>query len=232
MESLLVFIRLGLRRAWRGLLALLDRTGLTSMPPVVTILVALFVAVAVPMALGVDRRPAKLSDSRAREHLRVFGDQFLPDVSPEGPIYSVRPVFVWKAAPGATRYRFLLRDGTTLMHATDKVRREGDWVVYPLPAPAYLVPGHAYSFSVEADGIGPVAAATFSVIEQPAELTDLRAAAVNELDAADAAFVLAGKYAELGSAHDVRTALLRFLEHGGKSPDAPFARSILGLPAK
>ena len=213
MESIIVAIRLALRRAWRGLLALIDRTGLGSMPPVATILVVLFIGVAVPMALGVDRRPARLSESLARKRLESFKKQAMPAVSPEGDVYSVRPVFVWKAPAGAVRYRLSLKDGNVLKHSTDKVRTEAgsEWVFYPLPAPGYLVPGHDYSFSVEAEdasgqSLGPVASATFRIKEQPSDLTDLRAQVLNELDPADAAFVLAGHYAELDSVHDVRTA--------------------------
>jgi hypothetical protein len=253
MESIIMAIRLSLRRAWRALQETIESAGLSSVPPVPTILAVIVLGVGVPMALGVDDQPSTLRRSLAIERLERFGrnnDSTMPDTTPEGGIYSTRPTFVWKAQRGAARYRFSLYQGDVLFHHTDRVAipETGAPVVYGLPAPGRLDEGARYRMTVEGidengRSLGQAAFSAFEVMNPEAaadatsdahlegllrQLRSVRSAAVLELEAPDAALVLAGIYAEIGSVHDVRSALAAFLAASPDDPAAKLARSLLG----
>ncbi|MHC4959174.1 MAG: hypothetical protein ACYTGN_12465 [Planctomycetota bacterium] len=253
MESIIMAIRLTLRRAWRSLQETLDRTGLRSVPPVPTILAVIALGVGVPMAFGVDDEPAALRRSLAIERLERFaraGDRTMPGTTPESGIFSARPTFIWKAQPNATRYRFSLYQGDVLRHHTDRIKlpKAGAPVTYRLPAPGSLDEGPQYRMTVEGldaagQSLGQSAYTVFHVKSPEAaadatndahlaglltQLRSVRAQAVVELDSTDAALVLAGIYAEIGSLHDVRSALAAFLAESPNDPAAPLARSLLG----
>ncbi len=232
MEAIILAIRLGLRRAWRGLVAFLDRHKLSDMPPVKTIAVFLAIGLLVPLAMGIDRTPASLSRSLADQRLERFAGTELPDVSPSGATFCSEPAFFWKKHPQAASYRLRLFRGDPVVQSTTVTEAH-----YVLPSPGELTPGE-YRFTVEAlnaDGatLGEVADSTFS-IEKPYKQLEQVVSGKNtktffkELDPADAAYVLAGLYAEHGSVHDVRSALARYVSLIDNDQDAELARSILG----
>ena len=250
MEALFIAVRLLLRRAWRWLRNTADRLGLNRLPPVATIAAVLALGLVIPMALAIDRTPAALSPGLARWRLESFRDAprepLAGLVSPLGPIYSVRPVFVWKAWEGEKRFRLELKGAD----GTEPRVVEVDESRYALPGPDFLQEGGRYRVYV--DAVGKIrrraAYASFEVLDPGAEadrleqedrrgnarkiallreLRDLRARAIKDLEPGPAEFVLAGIYAALGSGHDVRMALLRFLDSAPEGADADLARAIL-----
>jgi len=249
MEAIILAIRLMLRRAWRGLKEAMDRSGLNGLPPVPTIAAILAVGLMIPMALAIDKTPTELTPNLARHRLEAFlatPRAPLPAVSPFGPIYSVRPVFIWKAWEGETRFRLDLK--TT--GEPERRRAEVTEARYPLPAPDSLKEGRQYRLYVDSVGENGrrAAYASFEVLDPDAQadrleqedkrgnarkiallrgLRNLRASALKSLEQGPAAFALAGIYAALGSGHDVRMALSRYLDTAPDGPDADLARAIL-----
>ena len=229
MEAIILAIRLGLRRAWRGLLAFLERKRLTAMPPVRTVALLLAVGLIVPLAMGIDRTPASLSFSLAKQRLERLPRGGFPDTSPSDVTLCTEPAFFWKAHKKAARYRLRLLDGDMETHSTTVKKAH-----YLLPSPGELEPGRKYRFSVEAfDAEGKtlgfqVAYRPFTIVKPNAEFAKIRALATRELDPHQAAFVMAGVYTEHGSVHDVRSALARYFALAPAGDDTSLARSILG----
>lgn len=228
MEAIILAIRLALRRAWRGLLAFLDRHKLSDMPPVKTIAIFLAIGLVVPLAMGIDTTPASLSRSLANQRLERLPRGGYPDTSPKDITWCTAPAFFWKAHPQAASYHLRLFSGDSVVQSTTVTQAH-----YLLPSPGELVVDREYRFAVEAydesrKTLGEVTNTTFSIREPDKELKQIRDDATRELEPADAAYVMAGLYAERGSVHDVRSALARYVSLIDNDQGTELARSILG----
>jgi hypothetical protein len=211
-----------------------DRFHLRALPALPTIVIALAVAIVLPLEARVDDRPTELAPTLAAERLARYA-RTAPaqgiELGPTGAILAVRPAYYWPAHPGAVRYRFRLdrADGTPWLTPTEVETN------YFLHDPAGGVqPGTSYTFTVDAlDAERRVVRswrASFSVRNQPPELENLRRRAARELSPFERDLVLLGYYAESvgagGSHHDVTSAFLAAWEAGG--PD--FRARMLALP--
>jgi hypothetical protein len=231
METLILFIRYGMRRAWRGFQALLERYGLRNLPPMTTAAAIIALGIAIPMSMRIGDRPSSLSLSLAVQRLRALEakpDWTMPRVSPEDMVHCRLPVFFWPAHSKATRYRFALYEGDVLRHYTDLLEN----AQYALPSPGVLKEGPLYRFTVEGfdaqdASLGQIAYASFVVQALPGELGAVRELARAELESAERALVIAGIYAQAGVLHDVRAALDRYIEIAPDGTDSSLARIIL-----
>lgn len=211
-----------------------DRLHLRAMPALPTIIVALAVAVALPLEARVDDRPTELAPTLAAERLDRYARTAPaqdPELGPSGAILAVRPAYFWPAYPDAERYRFRLdrADGTAWVTPTEVKTN------YFVHDPAGGVqPGAAYTFTVEAlDANRRVVRtwqASFSVRSQPVELEKLRQRASRELAPFERDLCLLGYYAEKvgagASPYDVTSAFLAAREATGRD----FRARMLALP--
>ncbi len=242
MEAIILATRLALRRAWRWLLAFLDRHKLSDMPPVKTIAIFLAIGLVVPLAMGIDRTPASLSRSLANQRLERLPRGGYPDTSPKDISWCTTPAFFWKAHPQAASYRLRLFSGDAVIHSPKQAYRvpsHGGLSVtvtqarYLLPSPGELAVEREYRFTVEAydesgKTLGEVTNTTFSIREPSKELKKMRDDALRELEPAAAAYVMAGVYVSHGSTHDVLSALARYVSLVDNEEETELARSILG----
>ena len=189
------------------------QTRLRMLPPVPTIAGLVALGLLVPLALDVDARPTELAASLATQRFTRFVrtvEETEYDIGPRGHIYGARPVFFWPENASADRYVFHLYDEDGTVWAADGAVRAP---YYRLRPPGRLVPGKTYRYEVRAlneegrpalwDGGIETQQGKFAVLHPPDELLDLERRLGLELNAADAAHVLAGYYASRHSAYDV-----------------------------
>lgn len=195
------------KRAWDRLAT---RTHLRQLPPATALLLVLAAGVCVPLASRVDARPAQLSQALAAERLLRFADGTGATLAPAGPtgeIYARRPTFFWPPQPDAAHYSFVLFDAAGNALVADDDVADTFFLLRP---PGALEPGR-YRFvvaGVDAEGRRhPHVDRSFRVQTPPDDLRQLHALVQMELDGPDGAFVMAGYYAERGSADDVISAL-------------------------
>jgi len=243
MESIIQAIRYGGRRARLVVGDALERSGLTHMPPVPTILGVVIVALAVPLAFGVPARPPALADDIATlrvEHYLETVPQTPLHAGPAGDIYSQRPCFHWPPHPDAVRYSFrLMRDDGATVILTDLLEEPR----YLRRAPASLEIGRTYRFEVKAlDAHGnsiawvgedgrkryiEQGASPLRVVEPPPALAEIIEKARLELQPADTAWVLAGYFASIDAPADVAAALETYLDAAPGGPRAGLALRLL-----
>jgi len=230
METIILAIRLGLRRAWRSVLSFFHRNHLDALPPVKSVALVLIIGVLVPLSMGIDTLPAELTTSLARERLELFlkkQEGVAPAVAPGDAIYCERPAFHWPKVDGATRYRFRLSAGDTLWIGTDIV--DEPRFVMPMPGRLeVLTPYHFRAIAVSENGreLGS-AGDTFTVQSPSEELVSLRQSVRDELEPTAAVLVMAGYYAEQGWAVDTASALEAYLRLAPDGASAELALRVL-----
>lgn len=234
MESMIQGIRVASRRARLQFGDLIHRNRLDALPPVLGAIACLAIGIGIPMAMAVDRRPPDLARDVAGQRLRRYFEALEPVAAapaPTGAIHAARPAFSWPSHPAARSYRFRLYDeDASLVIGTDQVA-EARFLMHP---PGSLKADHRYRFEatpVGDDGRPLQQARAFSGIfrvlaPDPAKAEQEEYARL-ALPAGERALVQAGRYALLGSRHDVASELEAFLRNEPEAPEADLALRIL-----